>query len=285
MSNAAHASLQREAVFMFHILVASALCASLAAASGDPPFVVALDPGHGGSNRGAPTAKAEKYEKHLTIEIARLVQRRLAGESGVKVVLCRSSDLLVPIRARARCANQAGARLFLSIHANAASAEQGPGSQRGFTLFVLPTSDVDQEVARAALLAKDDAQSAWAAHRARALAAESLAAARRIRWRLSDALGADRDRGIKQTWATLDVLQGLDMPGVLVEMGFLDHAEEGPFLLSDEGKKTVAAALAGAITDLRSRELRGRRDPMTTAPPGQRRDASKPATTVNAPRP
>jgi N-acetylmuramoyl-L-alanine amidase len=271
---------------MFHSSVASILCGCLAAATGEPPFVVALDPGHGGSNRGAPTAKPDQYEKHLTLEIARLVQQRLQGEPGLKIVLCRTSDLLVPIRARTRCANQAEARLFVSIHANAASAEQGPGSQRGFEIFVLPTSDVDQEVARAALLAEDDAQAAWAAHQARTTAVDSLAAARRIRWRLSDALGSDRDRGIKQKGSTLDVLQGLDMPAVLVEVGFLDHAEEGPFLLSEQGKKTVAAALAGAITDLRSRELRGQRNPMTTAPPGQRQGAAaKPATSVSDPQP
>ena len=259
---------------MVHSFVASIVCAYLAAATGEPPFVVALDPGHGGSNRGAPTAKPDRYEKHLTLEIARLAQRRLLGEAGLKIVLCRTADILVPIRARARCANQAGARLFVSIHANAASAEQGPGTQRGFEIFVLPASDVDREVGRAALLADDDAQAAWDAHRARAAAVGSLAAARRIRWRLSDALGSDRDRGIKQAGATLDVLQGLDMPAVLVEVGFLDHAEEGPFLLSEQGKKTVAAALAGAITDLRGRELRGQRDPLTSVPPGQRRDAA-----------
>jgi len=259
------------------------LAATLAAATGEAPFVVALDPGHGGSNRGAPTAKPELFEKHLTLELARLVQKRLQNEPGLKVVLCRSSDVLLPIRARTRCANQAGARLFVSIHANAASVEEGPGSQRGFEIFVLPASDVDQEVAQAALLAEDDAQAAWAGHRARTAAADSLAAARRIRWRLADALGSDRDRGIKQAGATLDVLQGLDMPAVLVEVGFLDHAEEGPFLLSEEGKRTVAAALAGAITDLRSRELRGRREPMTTAPGGPRRAAQ--SATVSGPRP
>ena len=214
------------------------------------------------------------------------MQRRLLGEPGLKIVLCRTGDILVPIRARTRCANQAGARLFVSIHANAASAEQGPGSQRGFEIFVLPAADVDQEVARAALLAEDDAQAAWAAHQARTSAADSLAAARRIRWRLSDALGSDRDRGIKQAGATLDVLQGLDMPAVLVELGFLDHAEEGPFLLSEEGKKTVVAALASAITDLRSRELRGQRDPMTTAPSRLPRGAAAGrAASASGPRP
>ena len=40
--------------------------------------------------------------------------------------------------------------------------EQPPGSQRGFEMFILPAADVDKEVARVALLAKDDAEAAWA---------------------------------------------------------------------------------------------------------------------------
>jgi N-acetylmuramoyl-L-alanine amidase len=268
---------------MFPGAAVSILFATLAAATGEAPFVVALDAGHGGSNRGAPTGKSGVFEKHLTLEIARMVQARLQNEPGLKVVLCRSSDMLLPIRARSRCANQAGARIFVSIHANAASIEQGPGSQRGFEIFVLPSSDVDIEVAQAARLAEDEVQGAWAGHQARARAAESLAAARRFRWRLADALGSDRDRGIKQLGATLDILQGLNMPGVLVELGFLDHAEEGPFLLSDEGKKLAAQALAGAITDLRSRELRGQRDSMITAPKNQRRSSDTSTATDRQP--
>jgi N-acetylmuramoyl-L-alanine amidase len=234
------------------------------------PFTVALDPGHGGSNRGAPTKQAEYYEKHLTLALAKRVQRALAGEKDIKVVLCRERDVLVPIRARVRCANQAKARLFLSLHANAAGVGDPPGSQRGFELFVLPVEEVDREVARVTLLAKGDSEAAWAGHQVRAAAAQSLAAARRIEWRLADTLGRDRDRGIKQKGATLDVLQGLDMPAVLVEIGFLDHEEEGPFLLSEEGQAAVVKALAGAITDLRSRERRGRQEPMTTSPtPGR----------------
>jgi N-acetylmuramoyl-L-alanine amidase len=242
----------------------------LLAGADDRTFTVALDPGHGGSNRGAPTKKEGYFEKHLTLALAKRIERLLRTEKDVKVVLCRSTDVLVPVRARVRCANQAGARLFLSIHANAAGGGEAPGSQRGFVLFVLPVADVDKEVARVTLLAKDDVEAAWAGHRLRTAAEQSLAAARRIRWRLADTLGRDRDRGIKQTGATLDVLQGLEMPAVLVEVGFLDHEEEGPFLLSEEGQRLVAKALAGAITDLRSRERRGRKEPMTTAPrPGQ----------------
>lgn len=242
----------------------------LFASSDAQPFTVVIDPGHGGSNRGAPTQKAGYFEKHLTLTLAKRVQRLLAGERDLKVVLCRNSDVLVPIRGRVRCGNQAGARLFVSLHANAAGAAHPPGSQRGFEIFVLPVADVDKEVARVALLAKDDAEAAWAGHKLRAAAAQSLAAARRIEWRLADTLGRDRDRGIKQEGSTLDVLQGLEMPALLVEVGFLDHEEEGPYLLSDDGQLAIARALAGAITDLRGREQRGRKEPMITAPrPGQ----------------
>ena len=242
----------------------------LSAGGGAPGFTVVIDPGHGGSNRGAPTKQPDTFEKHVTLAIAKRVQRILAVEKNLKVVLCRSTDVFLPMRARVRCGNQAGARLFISLHANAAGPAEEPGSQKGFEIYLLPVGEVDKEVARVALLAPDDSEAAWAGHQVRTAAAQSLAAARRIEWRLADTLGRERDRGIKQEGATLDVLQGLDMPAVLVEIGFLDHPEEGPYLLSEEGQRAIATALAGAITDLRSREQRGLREPMTTAPrPGQ----------------
>jgi N-acetylmuramoyl-L-alanine amidase len=259
------------------LLGIASLALSAVLAAGPTVFTVALDPGHGGSNRGAPTKRPEVYEKHVTLAIAKRVQKLLAAERDLKVVLCRTSDTFLPIRTRVRCANQAGARLFISLHANAAGPAEAPGSQVGFELFVLPTDEVDKQVTRVALLAPDDSEAAWAGHRVRETAEQSLAAARRIEWRLADTLGRTRDRGIKQKGATLDVLQGLDMPAVLVEVGFLDHESEGPYLLSDEGQRAIAGALAGAIRDLRSREKRGLKEPMTTAPrPSQQRPAAAP---------
>src|SRR4051812_5717527 len=208
-----------------------ALCALLAVAlsTATAPFTVVLDAGHGGTNLGAAGLEGGLFEKRVTLEIARRVQRRLARERGLRVVLCRESDALVPMRARVRCANEAGARLFLSLHANA-SPQARRGAQRGFEIYVQPPADVDADVDAAALTAPTDADAAWAEHRVRATAAESLAAARRIEWQMADSLGADRDRGIKQSGASLDVLQGLTMPAVLVEVGFIDHEEEGRLL-------------------------------------------------------
>jgi N-acetylmuramoyl-L-alanine amidase len=241
------------------------LIASVGPAKADE-FIVALDAGHGGSNYGAPTQSPGIFEKHINLSLAKKVQTILSNEKGLRVVLCRTTDALLPIRSRVRCANRAKARLFISLHANAAGPQEGPGSQRGFDLFILPVDEVEKEAARKGLLADSDGDAAWEGFRTRNHAIQSLAAARRIEWRLADALGQDRNRGIKQRGATLDVLQGLDMPAVLVEVGFLDHAEEGKFLLTEKAQETIAQALAGAITDLHAREFRGKREPMTTAP-------------------
>ncbi len=245
----------------------------LALLAGTGDFTVAIDPGHGGTNLGTTGLSKGMYEKHVTLEIARRVRRFLATEKAVRVVLCREADVQVPINARIRCANESGARLFISIHANASPLGKQRGSQRGFELYVLPVTPdppfalgVDHDVAQATLSATDDVHAAWAAHQVRVTASESLAAAGRIDWQLVDALGTASNRGIKQTGAQLDVLQGLKMPSVLVEVGFLDHPEEGLFLATEAAWDKIAAALARAISDLRAREVRGRTDPGITAP-------------------
>jgi N-acetylmuramoyl-L-alanine amidase len=236
----------------------------LALAGSGPSFTVAVDAGHGGTNLGAAGLVPGLYEKKVTLEIARRMRRRLGTDRNLRVILCRDSDVLVPMRARVRCANEAGARLFLSLHTNA-SPQAKRGTQRGFELYVLPASQVEEDAEAAALTAPDAAGAAWSVHRVRATAAESLAAARRIEWQLSDALGPDRDRGIKQSGAMLDVLQGLKMPAVLVEVGFIDNDEEGKVLATEQGWEALAAALAKAVSDLKARELRGRADPSITA--------------------
>lgn len=258
------------------------LLACLGAQADDPgtakavagEFVVALDAGHGGSQLGA-EGPGGLAEKTVTLDIARRVAGRLRDARGVRVVMCRSTDVMVPIRARVRCGNEAHARLFLSIHANASPFGVSRGMQRGFELYVAPVSDVDEDAAAAVVShgGKGSVAAAWAARKVRVAAVDALAAARRIEWRLADAIGRASDRGIKQAGASLDVLQGLEVPGVLVEVGFLDHSVEGPELATAAGRERIAAALAEAIVDVRARERRAQIDPAITA---QRRGPEAP---------
>jgi len=217
-------------------------------------FVVALDPGHGGSNLGAHGPAARLYEKDVTLELAVRVQALVAHEEGeahpIRVVLCRDKDVLVPIRARARCAADHDARLFLSLHTNAVPAHKTPGSARGFDVFVLDPPTVAEDAALAADAATTPLQKAVSAHRTWALARAARVAAEVVRRHLSEVLGANADRGLREGGALLDVLRGAAAPAVLVEVGFLDHPEEGIRLGTAEGREPVARALAAAIRDL-----------------------------------
>ena len=221
-----------------------------AEASTPAPFVVALDPGHGGSNLGT-VAAGGLLEKDVTLALARRVRARLEAVPGVRVVVCRDRDVLVPIRARSRCATAAHADLFVSLHTNATPATVELGSQRGFELYVLPPEDVEDDATLAALGAPAGA-GVWAAHVDGAKGARAASAARAVDVRLREALGDRLARGIRQNGAPLDVLRGTGAPSVLVEVGFLDNALDRAVLASEAGQDRVADAVARAAFDVRA---------------------------------
>ena len=110
----------------------------------------ATGPGHG------------VYEKNVTLALAGRIRDLLmtgaASSPPITVVLCRETDTLVPIRARARCARESGARLFLSLHANAVPTGIPRGTQHGFEVFVLGPHEVEDDAALAELAERDDAE-------------------------------------------------------------------------------------------------------------------------------
>ena len=233
-----------------------------------PTFVVAIDPGHGGSNLGAAgiisgggdAREADRtiFEKQVTLSLARRLRELLSDHPGFRVVLCRDGDVMVPIRARARCAEQARADLFITLHANATPPGLPRGSRRGFEVYVLSPQEREDDAALAGARAADPRAAdptagVWAAHEALALGERSILAARLISDRLRDSLGAGSSRGVRQTGAPLDVLRGAGAPSVLVEVGFIDHPSEGVLLTSRAGQDVIAAALATAVTDFADR--------------------------------
>ena len=218
-------------------------------APADAVVVVALDPGHGGTNLGAIGPGRGIYEKRVTLALAQRVRAILEAERApaITVVLCRQTDVLVPIRARARCAQDSGARAFVSLHANAVPSGVRPGSQHGFEVFVLGPREVEDDATLASLAQPDDADAVWAAHEVRAAAERSIALGGQLADSLTGALGAPARRGIKQAGAALDVLRGTGTAAALVEVGFLDHPEEGARLATAAGREPLAQAIAAGI--------------------------------------
>jgi N-acetylmuramoyl-L-alanine amidase len=233
------------------------LFAHVAAAA---PTVV-IDPGHGGSNTGAPGRVAGAFEKQVTLAVARALQRRLEPE-GVHVVLTRERDQYLTLRERVRRANAARPDCFISIHTNA-SPDHG---RRGVETYVLARETAEVEARRAAsrargveaLLEELKLLDALRAGAQLATAIQSRLATTIFSGILaghspagSDSLRSPiRDRGIKQ--AGYDVLAGVQAPAVLVEIGFIDHPVEGAALLRADVQRQIAQQLAEGVFDFLS---------------------------------
>jgi len=222
------------------------------------PRVVVLDPGHGGTNQGAFGPTVRRYEKELTLDLARRVRRYLAQwRDDLHVVLTRERDSYLTLDQRVRKANGLAASLFVSIHFNASKTR----SQRGFETFILTREASAREAGRLALArttgsgvdrGRRTVQAILADLRQAAAHGESARFARRVQRQLEKVRGAELDRGVRQ--APFDVLLGLRMPGVLAEVGFIDHPTESVELVRPAALEGLAAALAAAVCEQLPRE-------------------------------
>ena len=230
-------------------------------------LVVVLDAGHGGSHKGA-VGVAGALEKRVALQAVRMLKRVLEQLSGIRVVMTRTSDTYLTLSARVRRANAARGHLLLSLHCNASPKH----NQRGFEAFVQTPGGLDLQqrpLAKRALTVKSMLRSGQA-HRLDVTAALRDLGRRGLRRRaleigqlvigaLKHQLGSRRSRGLQQ--ARFDVLMGLKMPAVLVEMGFLDHPVEGRLLQNPRYLTRIVRALATAVATYGKRHRLSRRPP------------------------
>jgi N-acetylmuramoyl-L-alanine amidase len=132
---ASAATLAREAAAMAPVK-------SVAAAAGRD-VVIAIDAGHGGQDPGA-IGRGGTREKDVTLSIARRLARQIDAEEGMRAVLIREGDYFVSLRGRIRKAREAGADLFLSVHADSVL-DRGVS---GASVYVLSLRGASDEAAR-----------------------------------------------------------------------------------------------------------------------------------------
>jgi len=214
---------------------------------GGQGIVIVLDPGHGGSNLGAPGLEDGIWEKTFTLELARMLEERLL-DAGYQVRLTRRHDKYLTLRQRVQFANQASADLLLSIHANASRDH----SQQGYETFLLTPRalDVDARALRVGdgpLRHGIDSKTAEILNDVeRGISFQRAATiAKTIQDEMENVRGKEGNRGVKQK--SLDVLFGANMPALLVEVGFIDHKNEGQDLQEEKIREQITNALVAAI--------------------------------------
>lgn len=215
--------------------------------------VIVIDPGHGGVDPGT-ISKNGRYEKKVTLAAGQAVKRLLEKTGKYKVVMTRNRDMFIPLQQRVAIARQAGAELFLSLHADSIANR----NIRGATVYTLSENASDKEAA--ALARKENKADIIAGvdlDGESALLTEILIdlmqrETMNYSAEFANILIPEMGRAVvmrtnSHRFAGFRVLKAPDVPSVLVEMGYLSNAKDVATLTSASGISKIAQAIARAV--------------------------------------
>jgi N-acetylmuramoyl-L-alanine amidase len=215
-------------------------------------YIVAIDPGHGGMDPGA-FGKYGIVEKHLVLEISKLIAREINKTDGYQAVFTRTKDLYLTLPRRTQIAQEKGADVFISIHLNTAKNRKAEGAE----VFFISASGAEDKISN--LLSdkhraetelgldhghSDEILTLVLDTNQQAMMYRSSLLAEKIVNALSNK-SIFPTRGIKQR--SFAVLKTIAMPSVLVEPGFISNSRDAKYLKSKRGQAEVAKAIASGI--------------------------------------
>jgi len=223
--------------------------------SGDPRPLVVLDPGHGGIDTGT-KGPGGVEEKDIVLDFAQRLRDRVQKAGKYRVLMTRTDDTFVPLADRVRIARDAGAALFVSIHAD--SLPHGEGDAQGASVYTLSETATDSEAARLAekenradVIAgvdlksePDDVAGILLDLAERETKSLSIQFAHRL---VGDMRSATRLHKTPLKSAGFRVLRAPDVPSVLVELGYVSNRQDLQSLLSDGWRNRTADSMAQAI--------------------------------------
>ena len=192
--------------------------------------IVMIDPAHGGEDTGVIGAD-KAAEKDLTLAIALAIKKELSGDPRIEIVLTRESDKTITVEERKTMILRTKPALILSLHVNAGFGRTASGFELyypGFKNVDLPQSPAKQGVT--------DLKTSHLN--------ETVKLARLVRQNL-DSLFPRKGRGLRE--AGVPQLEGLNAPGLIVEIGFATNPDEKKKLTSGKTQADIARALARSI--------------------------------------
>lgn len=185
--------------------------------------VIVIDPGHGGIDGGA-SSKAGLLEKDVSLKVG-MELRDFLQESGALVLMTREEDVdladddvsrvrkrkVQDLKRRVELINTSGADMFVSIHLNAIPSPKWRGAQT----FYNRTGEENEKIAK---FVQDE-----------------------IRRNL------ENTNRIAKPIGNVFLIKNAEIPGVLVEVGFLSNVEEAQLLGTEKYQQKVAAAIYQGI--------------------------------------
>jgi N-acetylmuramoyl-L-alanine amidase len=236
--------------------------------AGDSRPLVVLDPGHGGIDTGTKAPGGEIMEKTIVLDFAEALRQRIEKTGKYRILMTRTDDTFIPLADRVRVARNAGAALFVSIHAD--FLPHGEGDAQGATVYTLSDTATDSESERLAeqenradVIAgvdlkdqPDDVAGILLDLAQRETKTFSLQFAHKLVGAMKSATRLHKEP-LKS--AGFRVLRAPDVPSVLVELGYVSNKQDLQSLLSDSWRDKTADAMTSAIDGYFSTRLAGAR--------------------------
>lgn len=179
--------------------------------------VIVIDPGHGGNQKGACCGSV--MEKDINVKIADELADALRAK-GAKVILTHTSDVVMGLAARSEVAISNNADFFISIHCNSNGVSNSASG--------IETYYHKYEPSPMAL--------AYAVHAG--VCSVTGMCDRRPR----------SDRTLYESGlAVLRRLENTDLPGILIECGYLNHSSDRKRLLDPGYRKKLAEGIVAGL--------------------------------------
>ncbi len=178
---------------------------------------VVLDPGHGGHDIGALGTDGTE-EKAVTLALAKILAGELKG--ACRLVLSRTDDYFIDIPERTAAANHEKADLFVSLHTGG-SFTHTVNAVQIFYFDPLSIPDLKPGTDAGGLQKGAEGEGSW-----RRIQLRHTQRSKKAADALQHHLGTPDTPDVRVAGAPLLVLEGADMPAVLIEIGHLTHPAE-----------------------------------------------------------
>jgi len=221
-------------------------------------IVIAIDAGHGGEDPGS-IGPSGTYEKDITLQIAKRLERMIDAERGMISRMVRRSDYFVNLNTRTSIARKKKADFFVSIHADAFTSPQPNGA----SVWVLSLRRANSEIGKwiedkekhsellggAAGVLKDTASEKYLAQ---ALLDMSMDHSMKTGFSVAEEVVSELRKVAKMhkkrpQAASFAVLKSPDIPSILVETGFISNPREERMLKTAQHQERLAKAIFTSI--------------------------------------
>jgi len=216
--------------------------------------IVIIDPGHGGDDPGA-VGPRRTLEKDIVLAVAQCLQKTLDATGEFRAFLTRRGDYFVPLNDRVRIAQEYGADLFISLHANGSKSRR----TRGTSIYCLSLKGASDKASQ--LLAQEENASDMVGGTSRAPVQRDLdtilldleqthAINESLQLgglALSELAKVNQVQFPKPRQAGFAVLKAPGFPSILVETAYVTHPQEELFLKKKNFQEQLAQAITAAV--------------------------------------